>query len=503
MSLAAFKKVMEPAPELRPYLNVGGIWDIITGKMVLGTDGQYYCSGGVPHVLGVVGRGNTFKSTLMHYLNLATLNNYPDAAAFVYDTEPPALSYPRLSSISGTFPSLQKDPTLFTSNSERVLLSDSTMESGEVMFSKARGVLKARVEDKASLKSITRQTPFMDSEGKQITALAPFNIEIDSLSMMPFSHTEEIHDKNEIGDGATNTLSMRQSGAKSMLVSQMAHLPAATGSHWMFSAHLGDDTSASMRGQYAPSQKKLQFLKQDQKIKNVPENFTFLTNVLVQTEIKEVLVDNNKRPLYPLSKDENIDGNKDLNAINVTILRNKQGPSGGIYPFVVSQSKGVDPTASAFHYCRTEGWYGIEVAGNKQDYAWALLPELSFTRHNLRDLGINNRRFYRAAEITAQILAMEQTPQHAVDWGKYIVKPKKLREFLTELGFDIEFLLDRTQSIYQFGDSKFHQIKTLSTLDILRMAKGEFKPVWYDAEYAKYKEEVAKTEPETKATKAA
>ena len=82
-----FLKDLKPVPYLRPMLNLGCLLDIGTGRYYVGEYGESILNGGLSHLTGVGGRGNTFKSTLMFFMMLRVLDRYSKSAGHVYDTE--------------------------------------------------------------------------------------------------------------------------------------------------------------------------------------------------------------------------------------------------------------------------------------------------------------------------------------------------------------------------------------------------------------------------------
>lgn len=64
MGLDAF---FQSAPAIRPMFNVGCLFDIATGVYISGEHGEMILNGGVPHITGVSGRGETGKSLIIDY----------------------------------------------------------------------------------------------------------------------------------------------------------------------------------------------------------------------------------------------------------------------------------------------------------------------------------------------------------------------------------------------------------------------------------------------------
>ena len=66
----------QEAPEIRPSLNIGCLFDILlTGTYFIGKHGESILNGGLMYVTGVGGRGNTFKSTIAHFMSFSAMND--------------------------------------------------------------------------------------------------------------------------------------------------------------------------------------------------------------------------------------------------------------------------------------------------------------------------------------------------------------------------------------------------------------------------------------------
>lgn len=490
---------IELSPKLRPLLNIGEPYDLLTGNFAEGENGMHYINGGLNNVSGTGGRGNAGKSLVQNFMALSVLGNYPyDSSALFADQEPPALSHTRIVSLSKRIDGIKPEDFLERKDDEgnpampRIARTDSTIYPGEKLLKLLEDQLHLRETDKSIIKKQTRYTPFLNHDNSNIGILSPFIPIIDSLSAMPFTHIENLANDKEIGDKSNNTLEMRASKAKSDLINKFARMPAATGSYWMTTAHMGDKIEMDP---HAPPQRKLAFMNSIT-FKRVPENYTILLNNLQIVALPSPLVDKDKRPLYPFPK-ALANEDKDLVLSNVMMVRNKTGPSGYVLPLVVSQSQGVLIAPSYFHMCRTMGNdFGINVSPNKQDFSWQLMPEVTFTRKNLIELHDGNYALLRAGQITVQLLQMKIYPHLQATCAEYMRTPTKLYNAIKELGYDWDILLGHTTSRWAFkrmdkkGKKLLNELETykeygdnrmpLTALDLLKMAAGEFRPYWYD-----------------------
>ncbi len=472
---------MKEAPALRPLFNIGCLFDLLTGNFYIGPNGEYYCSGGLSSVVGLGGRGNSYKSTLAHFMNLSTVNRYHAATnSIVYDTEPPALNHARLVGLSKQFANITIDD--FRESPVKIFRTDSVEYIGEKFVSEVEKRLLSREKDKAINKQDSWPTPFLDKFDKPIKVLTPRIIEVDSLSGMNFTIIEDAATAKDIGDSKNNTLEARTNNLKSALIVKMGRMPALTGSCWIFTAHMGDNIQLDPN---TPPAKKLAFLK-SVKFKRAPENLTLLTNNLWVAPLSALLVDKDKRPEYPFDKMDDKEGSKDLNIVEFVAVRNKTGPSGDTLPMVISQSRGLDVGATEFHFCRKQAnYYGIELMESKTKFAYHLYPSIEFTRKTLRGTHFHNHLFQRVSELTSQLLQIKLYPHLNGQWGHLIESPKKIHENLVKRGYNLEVLFGASRGWWQFTnvDDGFYP---LSSLDLLRMNAGEYHPYWYD-KYCKEK----------------
>ncbi|MFO5520744.1 hypothetical protein ACLBP3_29420, partial [Klebsiella pneumoniae] len=73
-------------------------------------------------------------------------------------------------------------------------------------------------------------------------------------------------------------------------------------------------------------------------------------------ESNKPLVNKEKMPLYPIDNSTAIEGDTDLRILEVINLRGKGGITGLPFHLIVSQTEGILPSLSEFHYCRENDW---------------------------------------------------------------------------------------------------------------------------------------------------
>lgn len=467
------------SPSIRPHLNMGCLFDIPTGTYHKGPDGENILNGGLSPLTAVTGRGNTYKSTLMHYLLLTTMERYPSSNGMVYDTEI-SLTIHRLNHLSKTMNNLGD---LETEEANRFLLTDKTMMTGSEWFDEYKKVLKERIKHPSSHMATT---PFINHEGVKLKAYKPFVAEIDSLSQLDFEVVQNMYDKNGVGDSSLNMEAMKSAGAKSQMLIQLPGLTGASGAYLMMSAHVGDEHQLDP---YSPPAKKLSFLKGKSKFKRVPENFTFLMNNCYYCFSSKVLMNqSNKTPEYPRNSEDDLKGDTDLMIVTMQNLRGKTGPTGLPSDFIASQRDGLHVGLTEFHYIKTNGRFGL--GGNDRNYYLELVPDIALQRTTVRGKIDSEPKIRRALEITSEICQMKDLWHHYP--ASKFPEPKDLYQCLIDKGYDWDVLLD-TRGYWMFEEDSKNAKPGLSTMDLLNMYDDTWSPKWYESYAKKCKGSTAKS----------
>lgn len=477
MSIGDF---FQPAPKIRPSLNLGCLFDIPTGRYHTGEHGESILNGGLAYFTGVGGKGNSFKSTLMHYMNLCILARYSCSTSITYDTEM-SLTMDRLHQLSRVFEQLRG---VNLEDTGRLMLTDGTAMIGDVWFKALQEFAK---DKQKNAKQYTLTTPFIDPKsGEHLMGLVPTLCELDSLSMFMTSNVEAIYEKNRVGESGANTDALRSAAAKSQMLLQFPTLTAANGIYLMTSAHVGKQHQLDP---YAPPAKQLQFLKGNNAFKHVPEKFSFLPNNLYFVLNTQVFANKNtKAPEYPSGPDDNVEGDTDLQLITVQNLRAKAGPTGMPYELVVSQREGLQAGLSELNYIKAFDRFGL--GGNDRNYFLEIYPDVTISRTTVRGKLKEDALLRRAMELTAELCQIkvlgyqtEHTPEaqpgvEEIRETKYAVTPKELYEGLKAKGYDWNRLLD-TRGYWVFEENNAETKPFLSTLDLLKMLAGDYHPWWY------------------------
>lgn len=481
--------------EVDPYkirYNVGCMMDIPTGRYTKGKKGENILNGGISTLTGIVGKGNTFKSTIMHYMMLSASSTL--AASGIqpylntYDTEM-NIELDRLNQFAQSFePYVGHDL-----HHEKIWsVTDSTSHPGDAWFKTMKEFLKD--EKLKNIKSYSLETPFVDKDGKSIHTIAPTFGEIDSLTEFETSENIKMQDKNDIGASGGNTIHMRSGLDKTRLLMELPGLCNMTGHYCLVTAHVGKNFNMAQGPVQIPV-KDLQHMSGDEKIKGVTTKFFFLPTAVWQSTNSSILRNQNTRgPEYPLRPDRPDPDSPDLNLVRLKLLRNKSGPSGDVIPIVVSQSQGVLASLSEFYFLKmnsAEKKYGI--GGNDTTFFMDLYPNVNLRRTTLRNMIDTDPKLRRAIKITADMLQMKI---YYRDLDIDIPDPKDLYEKLEkEYGWEN---LYNTRDFWTF-DQYTNEVPFLSTMDLIEMHNGTYIPYWWCPETKTVKSSNQKDKKENKA----
>lgn len=451
-------------PFVKLSYNVGCLLDVPTGTYETGAHGESLLNGGLGSITGVVGIGNNFKSTIMHYMMLSAMARFPESTASTYDTEINMLQS-RLEQLALMMKDFNGENVIDTG---RWQITDKTLYYANEWYEIWKKFVKNKQDN---LAKISRETPFIDRDGKSLIKIAiPTFTEIDSFSEFETEDVANMQANNELGDSGGNTIHMRQGLSKIRFLSDVPKMIAKSNNPMLLTAHVGKDIPMDAR---AAPVKKLQFLKNGDKLKGVTDKFMFLTTNCWQCQNATPLMnDTTKGPEYPRNSEDNMKGDTDLFIVTMVQLRSKTGPSGLVMQILVSQQEGVLPSLSEFHYIKTVDRFGL--GGNMQNYYLELLPEVKLSRTAVRGKIDRDPMLRRALNITAEMCQMKML-WHDMEEG-LMCTPKELYDDLKAQGYNWETLLS-TRGWWTTNNDK-HPIPFLSTLDLLKMRAKKYFPYW-------------------------
>lgn len=468
-------------PSVKAMIPIGCLLDIPTGTYLKAVNDSTSLCAGLGILTAVVGVGNSFKTTIMRYMSHSAAARMGEGTYIdCYDTENNIQPWHAVSITNQVERKVGEDWI----SSQRLLITNASSLLGDAYFDTMKDFM---IEKKKNIKKYMCDTPFLDfyNPGETVKIPWPNFHEVDSLSTFATSDVVKMQDDNSLGESGANTSFMRQGLQKSRFVGEIPNYATATYDFFLFTAHFGEKIEMDPRN---PSMKTLQHVKQGQRIKGVPPNFTYLMDNCWQT-VSTIIAKNkaDNTPLYPRDQNDRMPNDKDLNEVTLRQLRSKSGVSGIDITILVSQKDGVLPSLSEFHYLKTNKRWGLP--GNDQHYECALLPGITLSRTTVRGLLDSNPKLRRAINILSECLQMRQFWGTNLDY-KFWLEPSELYVKIKEAGYDWDFILEHTRGWWTINDED-PQLE-LSTMDILRMAIGEYHPYWLEADKKTVKKEYAK-----------
>lgn len=472
-------------PPVKYVIPVGGLLDVSTGDYLEGIHDQLILQGGVGAITGLVGPGNSFKTTLMRYMEFSALARLyytvPDAWGVGFDTEINAHER-RNDKLARQFLPFRNLDVL----AERIWqLTDMTMYDGGKFWDYIKSLGREKRENKKSPKYAS---PFWNRERTgPMMLMAPSFIDIDSLSKFYGADVEKMLEDTEVGDSAGNTAYMKAGLAKSRMLMEMPTTAGANLQYFLFTAHIGKEIVIPTGPTSGPPRKQLQHMPNGEIIKGVSNNFFYLLhNCWLLNSARPFLNKNTKGPEFPYTPGDETPGDLDLNMVTIKQLRGKNGGSGFTMDLLVSQREGYLPTLSELYYLKSNGNYGI--TGHDRAYQLELVPDETMSRTTARQKCRESVRVQRGLEITSQLA---QIYQHHPMMRPMIMTPEELKKGLEAQGYDLEMILTQTRGWHTLNDDDCPGYPW-STPDLCRAARGQFHPYWLEADKKTIKAEYRK-----------
>lgn len=450
-------------------INIGALFDIPTAAIVTGKQGEAIYNGGLGQITAIMGAGNNYKSTITHYMMLSAADKIAmttDTAMTTYDTEV-NISLDRLEDLASKFEHLPKN--IIMSDEPKWSITDKSMVSANEWALTINKYTEAKAKEK---KIINKFEAFNDPYTKKPLELpTPTFVEIDSLTEFEASSTMDML-TSDLDSSDTNTYAMKQGAFKTKFLSTLPRLSNMSNTYFLMTAHIGEKIDmATGPAKYNQPTKKLQYLKGGDTIKGVSSKFTFLLNNAWFAHTASLLNNKTTRlPEYPRNKNDVTA--TDLNTVKLTQLRSKTGPSGYTLEIVVSQTEGVLPTLTEFHFIKESERFGL--TGNNVHYQVALMPDVTLNRNTVRENIDKNSRLRRAINITSEMLQLNIYHSARLELEDIQCTPEELYKDIKDLGYDWNVLLDTRG--YWVMDQYENKIPYLNTLDLLRMRKGKYFP---------------------------
>lgn len=462
--------IFSDAKRVKPLvmINLGSLLDIPTAAFVIGKKGETIINGGLGPITGLTSIGNNYKSTIMHYMLLSAGSKVKESGLplcmYTYDTEI-NVNIDRYDKLAAPFPLIQEYPT--KGANPEWMVTDKNMINGD----KWAEDIEKRLEEKANDKNLKFDVElFKDpATDKDLEVILPTFVEIDSFSEFEGTNSFNTLSQN-LDDGSTKTYAMNQGAFKTKFMSRLPYLANHAGNYFLLTAHLGDHIDMNANP-YAPGPtKKLQYLKGNQNIKGTGSKFYFLTSQVWQLiGARPLMNQTTKAPEFPEDGDDTF--KTELNIVDLTLLRNKNGPSGGMISIIFSQSKGVLPTLTEFYYIK-QNKFGI--SGNDRSYYLDIYPDVKLSRTTIRKLIDTDPKLRRAINITAELLQLKEFQYTYLKNEDINCTTLELYEDIKNKGYDWNQLLETRG--YWLYDQYENEIPFLSTIDILKMRVGKYHP---------------------------
>lgn len=453
----------------RILYNVGSLLDIPTGKYVRGVKGENILLGGLAAFTAIIGKPNTYKSKVSRHMNLAAADTIASYGTMpymeLYDTEITA-DLDHLSALSKRYDSF-KDIDIVKDGMWKI--TDKSRHSGNEWFKMLRDFLIG--EKVKNAKAYETVTPFLDKDGNTVKVIYPTLSELDSVSEFATDDIEDIQNKNELGESGGNTIHMRLGLAKTRLMMEIPSLCNRSGHYMTMTAHVGKEIAVSQGPMSFPT-KQLPHMKPGEVVKGVSVKFLYLAGVIWETMSSATYNNKDtKGPEYPKRQDYPDPGSLDLNLVNLKLIRCKTGASGYSVDLVISQTEGVLPSLSEFNYIKDKDSYGLQ--GSSRNYSLVLYPEVSLSRTTVREKIDSDPVLRRALKITADML---QIKTYFKTLPFEVPTPEELYAKLAET-YDWKKLL-ATRDYWTFNQYE-HPVPFLSTMDLIEMYHGLYKPYWW------------------------
>lgn len=336
--------VKHTAPTTRIRINLDAMYDIVTGNYIEGMNGEYILNGGAMSITGIIGKGNSFKSTIANCLALKAMGRHPSITLGTYDTEG-SFQISRMLQLAKKHPGTEGRISYLADEGQYTLVSND-VATGEEWYNNLKDYAKQRGDE---VNENMGTTPFIDLTSvkpKPEKTFFPAFIILDSISEFSTNELGKKREKNDVDDAALNNIDLIGNKIKTNMVREMVNVLPRGGIYAIITGHQTDDYNLSGK----PQEKKLTHGKFGMKARGVPSNFNFLTHhyweivrssVLGNADNTEVKYPSTKRAQE--AKDVSIKKSgkaTELSLVTLVGSRNKSGLSGVPFSYVLSIRRG-------------------------------------------------------------------------------------------------------------------------------------------------------------------
>lgn len=465
-----FDDTIETVPRHRPLYNVGGCADIPTGYWTPGKYGERILNGGLPIFSGFAGHPNSYKTTIATHFELSAMSKliwaFP-TRALNHDSETSS-SPNRVDTLGNRYPAFKTDSV----TRERIVrLTDKITHTGDEWFTDVKNFALAKTKAK---KDYMVELPMLDENNEPIKVMGMSISLLDTITEFQSESDFELLDKNKVGSSGRNIAAARSGLTKASMISEIPRTAGLAEHFFIMTAHITRSMDMGGGPFSAPAEVVLADLKHGDTVKGATKRYSSLTQVLYQTMgLKSLINQTTKGPEYPLDGIDDQTPSRDLQLVAMRTLRNKWGPTGIVIPQVVSQRDGALPSLTEFYYCKQTN-FGI--SGTDRNYHLDLYDSAKLSRTKIRGRLETDPMLERAMNITSE---MKQMIEFMPKYREFFCTPKELFDDLKGLGYDWDQILGGTRGWYTYYND-LHPVKFLSTLDLLRMRKGVYKPYWME-----------------------
>lgn len=477
----------EEVQDYFPRLNVGCIFDILSGRWVEGPNGESILTGGLAVFTGSGGPPNHFKSALADWFTETVMERYRDegeglpsenggvyngTTASKYDTEN-TFELLRMDDFTRLMPFLRKHGFKRLKAEGLFSFYKRANYFGEDWFDDLKKFMVGKVKNKKAYLTL----PFRDVDGTHYK-VPPFNVvTCDSLTEFTIENLEKLFDKNEIGDKDLNMEAMKEMAAKAQMIRQLPSRTALSSTYTIWTSHVTDkhvlDPKAIETGG-------LHYLKGNAKFNRAPKPYSFLTNDLYYLYSMGVKKNQGtKGPEWPTKRGGEYENSPELQWVKMYNTRGKAGLSGEPMTLIFSQKDGLCVGLTELEFLRLKGNNKFGIGGNDTWWFLDLMPDVKLSRTTVRDKLDESHELRRAMHITMEMCYMYRV---GFEYDPEILcQPTELYEDLKAKGYDWDILLNTRDWWLPLEWEKNASRPYLSTMDLLKMRKGTYKPKWYDA----------------------
>lgn len=474
------------APEVNLAFNINPMLDHQTGQWVEGTRGEMILVGGLTPNVGILAKANCGKSELLLAMYATATTRYPSSTSYIQDTEG---TLPKDRIVNSTL--RYGDVNIFKGSKDHHFIGNSLPLDDwyNKLNTEKSGRFKKLKEGKGTI-----TCPFYYSNLYEDKMLPPMFLGMDSFSEANGKDNQDKLEKEGVADKSNQTYDMIQGNLKTRIMNGVAQFGPLANMYLMTTASLDtfvDVNSAPGRG---PA-KHAAYLAATEKPKGVGTKYKKCTSGIWTFGIPKPLWKGTAKadqvPKYPYDESELYPGNKMYEYTEVLNVRGKSGASGLITPLVKQQGFGLREDLSMLMFIREWGDkitlkdgvslkdYGMS-SPKQYTFSFDLAPDVHWRNTTLQKAIEDNPKLIRVLEILYG-MKYEFYVTHNPKFLDYYCTPAELYQDLTDMGYDWDTLLDtRGWWTHTENEKKFKPF--LSTLDLLRMRKGEYVPFWFNKE---------------------